>query len=197
MSIESSTMLREQRLSPAGWRVLLWLALLVGTSFVFTLGIACAVPFAAFAATATLTLSRRDALVSILLVWFANQLLGFAVLGYPWTASTFEWGAVLGVVAILATLVSRQLAVRLSTAPWIVRSAVTFLLAFAIYEAPLFAISTLWLGGTEDYTVAIQGRIFAINAAALTALVVLNHLIAPIGTIVGRADPLSPVRRPA
>jgi hypothetical protein len=136
------------------------------------------------------------ALVSILLVWFANQLLGFAVLGYPWTASTFEWGAVLGVVAILATLVSRQVTVRLATVPWVVGIAVTFLLAFVVYEAALFATSALWLGGTEDYTAAIQGRIFAINGAAFTAFLVLNHLIAPVG-LVNRADPLFPVRRPA
>jgi hypothetical protein len=195
MPIEST--MRHERLSSAGWRHLLWLALLVGTSFVFTLGLACAIPFAAFAATAALTLSRRDTLVSISLVWFGNQLLGFAVLGYPWTASTFEWGIVLGVVAILATLVSRQVAVRLTTAPWVVSSAVTFLVALMVYEAALFAISALWLGGTEDYTAAIQGRIFAINVAAFTAFLVLNRLIAPLGTVVNRSGLLSPVRRPA
>jgi hypothetical protein len=195
MSVESGAMQREQQLSSlAGWRHVLWLALLVGTSFVFTLGLACAIPFAAFAATAALTLSRRDALVSISLVWFANQLLGFTMLGYPWTASTFEWGVVLGVVAILATLVSRRIAVRLATAPWVVSSAVTFLLAFTVYEVALFATSALWLGGIEDYAAAIQVRIFAINIAAFTAFVVVNRLITPVGLVL---KPRGMVGRPA
>jgi hypothetical protein len=39
----------------AGWRHLFWLALLVGASIAFSLGFACAIPFAAFAAAAALT----------------------------------------------------------------------------------------------------------------------------------------------
>src|SRR6478672_11457090 len=90
--------------SPAGWRHLLWLALVVGASVGLSLGFACAMPFAAFAAAAALTLPRRGALALILSVWFANQLVGFTALSYPLTASTFEWGAALGAVAVLATL---------------------------------------------------------------------------------------------
>ena len=54
--------------APAGWRHLFWLALLVGASIAFSLGLACAIPFAAFAAAAALTLSRRDALVLIVAI---------------------------------------------------------------------------------------------------------------------------------
>jgi hypothetical protein len=57
----------------------------------------------------------------------------------------------------------------------------TFLIAFAVYEAALFVISARFLGGTEIYTAAIQGRIFAINAAAFVGLLVLNHLAASVG----------------
>jgi hypothetical protein len=45
------------QLTSAGRR-LLWIALLVVASAVFSLGFACAVPLAAFAAVAALTLSR-------------------------------------------------------------------------------------------------------------------------------------------
>ncbi len=95
---------------PRDWRHPLWLGLLVGTSLVFSLGLACAVPLAAFAAAAALSLSRRDALLLILLVWAANQLVGFTLLDYPWTASTFAWGAALGIVAVLATLAGQWVA---------------------------------------------------------------------------------------
>jgi hypothetical protein len=37
------------------------------------------------------------------------------------------------------------------------------------------------LGGAEIYTLAIQGRIFAINVAAFVGLLVLNQLAASIG----------------
>src|SRR6266850_8342928 len=153
-------MLQQSRSPRANWRHLLWLAVLVGASVAFTLGLACAVPLAAFAAAAALTLSRHDALVLIVAVWLANQLVGFAMLEYPWTASTFAWGAALGAVAILATLAGQ----------WTVRHSMgrgravgymaTFLVAFVLYEAALFAVSATLLGGTEIYTAAIQGPIF-------------------------------------
>jgi hypothetical protein len=163
------------------WRHPLWLGLLVGASMVFSLGLACAVPLAAFAAAAALTLSRRDALTLILLVWAANQLVGFTVLDYPWTATTFAWGVALGIVAILATLAGRWMVRRSIKAGKTVTFTATFLTAFAVYEAALFAISATLLGGTEIYTAAIQSRIFAINAAAFVGLLVLNHLAASVG----------------
>jgi hypothetical protein len=172
--------------SLAGWRHLLWFALLVGASIGFSLGFACAIPFAAFAAAAALTLSRRDALALILLVWVANQLVGLTILGYPLTASTFEWGVALGAVAVLATLAGQWTANRSIGVARGVGAVATFLLAFAVYEAALFAISVAWLGGAEVFTGAIQGRIFAINAAAFIGLLVLNHLAISFGLV---ADP--------
>ena len=168
-------------LAPLDWRHPLWLGLLVGASLVFSLGLACAVPFAAFAAAAALSLSRRDALILILLVWLANQLVGFTLLDYPWTATTFAWGAALGIVAVLATLAGRWMVRRSMKAGDAVTFSATFLTAFAVYEAALFAISATLLGGTEIYTAAIQGRIFAINAAAFVGLLALNHLAASVG----------------
>jgi hypothetical protein len=168
-------------LATLDWRHPLWLALLVAGSVVFSLGLACAAPLAAFAAAAALSMSRRDAVLLILLVWLANQLVGFTVLDYPWTASTFAWGAALGIVAILATLAGQWMAGRLANARHAFTATVTFLIAFSVYEVALFAISAMLLGGTEIYTLAIQGRIFAINAAAFVGLLVLNQLAASIG----------------
>jgi hypothetical protein len=166
---------------PRDWRHPLWLGLLVAASVVFSLGLACAVPLAAFAAAAALSLSRRDALLLILLVWLANQLVGFTVLHYPGTASTFAWGVVLGAVAVLATLAGQWIAGRLVDARRAFTVTATFLIAFTVYEGALFAVSATLLGGTEIYTAAIQGRIFAINAAAFVGLLALNHLATSIG----------------
>jgi hypothetical protein len=169
--------------APLDWRHPLWLGLLVGASMVFSLGLACAVPLAAFAAAAALSLSRRDALTSILFVWLANQLVGFTLLDYPWTATTFAWGAALGIVAILATLAGRWMARRSLRAGDAMIFTTTFLTAFVVYEAALFAISATLLGGTEIYSATIQGRIFAINAAAFVGLLALNHLAASVGLV--------------
>ena len=174
--------MQQQSRSPlAAWRHCLWLAVLVGTSIAFTLGLACAVPLAAFAAAAALTLSHQNALVLIVAVWLANQLVGFVVLDYPWTASTFAWGVALAAVAILATLAGQWTVWHLTNAGRALGNTGTFLVAFAVYEAALFAISLTLLGGTEIYTAAIQGRIFAVNAVAFAGLLVLHRLAVSIG----------------
>jgi hypothetical protein len=81
----------------------------------------------------------------------ANQLVGFTVLHYPWTASTFAWGVVLGAVAVLATLAGQWIAGRLVNARRAFIVMATFLVAFAVYEAALFAVSATLLAGTEIY----------------------------------------------
>jgi len=166
-------------------RHLIWSALLVSGGVGLSLGFACATPLAAFAAAAALTVPRRGALALILAVWFANQFVGFAALGYPLTADTFEWGVALGVVAVLATLAAQWAAARLTGAARGVGYAAAFLLAFAVYEAALFIVSIAWLGGAEVYSAAVQGRIFAINAVAFAGLLVLHRLATAFGRVVG------------
>ena len=173
-----------QRQAPSpleGRRHLIWLAVMVGVSMVFTLGLACAVPLAAFAGAAAVTSSRRNGLVLVASVWLANQVVGFTVLDYPWTASTFAWGVALGMAAVLATLAAHQTATPLSGAPHLVGLAGAFLIAFAVYEAALFVISATLLGGTEIYTIAIQGWIFVVNALAFPGLLVLHRLAVSVG----------------
>src|SRR5438067_7513382 len=181
ISLRRESMQQQSRSPLAPWRHGLWLAMLVGASVAFTLGLACAVPLAAFAAAAALTLSRWDALVLVVAVWLANQLVGFLVLDYPWSAATFAWGVALGAVAVLATLAGQQIVRRATGTGRAVGYTVTFLVAFAVYEAALYAISATLLGGTEIYTVAIQGWIFAVNAVAFAGLLVLHRLAVSIG----------------
>jgi hypothetical protein len=191
--------MRQQNWSSASgnWRRLVWFGLLISASVAFSLGLACATPFAAFGAAAALTLSRRDALVLVTSVWFANQLVGFTMLDYPWTANTFAWGVALGVVAVLATLAS-QWAVKCSAdAARALRFAVTFLVAFVVYEAALFALSVGLLGGAEVFTGTIHGRIFVINTAAFIGLIALNRLAATIGLAVHTGVTLSVAGRSA
>ncbi len=89
--------------APPGWRHrALARRLLLASSVGFTLGFAhCAVPFAAFGAVAAMTLPRRDALLLTVALWLVNQIVGFAVLHYPWDAMTLTWGAIFAGVAVL------------------------------------------------------------------------------------------------
>ena len=181
----------------AHWRRLVWLGLLISGSVAFSLGLACATPFAAFAAAAALTLSRRDGLVLVTSVWFANQLVGFTVLHYPWTANAFAWGVALGVVAVLAALASEWAVERSAAAARVFSFTVTFLVAFVVYETALFALSIGLLGGAEVFTGAIQGRIFVINAAAFIGLLALNRLAATVGLVANTGSTLSAAARSA
>jgi hypothetical protein len=159
----------------AGWRHHLWLALLIAASVGFTLGFACAVPFAAFGAIAALSLPRRDALLLTLALWFINQVIGFTILHYPWDGMTLAWGVILGVVAVLSTAAAQAAASRRGPA---LTALAAFAAAFVIYEGSLYRVSAVAMGGTEDFTAAIVARILEINAAGYAGLLAAGFLIA-------------------
>ena len=173
----------------AGWRHHLWLALLVAASLAFTLGFACAVPFAAFGAIAAMTLPRRDALLLTVGLWLINQIVGFGFLHYPWDGMTLGWGAILGGVAVLST-VAAQAAMRRQGI--IVTACAGFAAAFAVYEGGLYLISATVMGGAEDFATGSVVRILEINTASFAALLAAATLAAAIGPRVGalaRATP--------
>jgi hypothetical protein len=128
-------------------------------------------------------LNRRDAILLTGAVWLANQFVGFIVLRYPWTITSFAWGVAIGGAAILATLAARWTTRALNKAVWTGRYLAAFAAAFAVFEGVLFLVSLVILGGTEDFTPPIVGWIFAVNASALIGLFVLNWLAVLIGLI--------------
>lgn len=96
----------------------------------------------------------------------------------------------LGLCALLCTLVAQQTILRLREMHPFARNTAAFLAAFATYEVTLIVFS-LGLGGMENFTLAIQARIFALNALALVGLFALNRA----GIVIGITAPaLSPCR---
>lgn len=164
-------------------RQALWLAILVAASVAFTLGLACAMPFAALGSAAALTLPRRDALLLTGAAWFANQLVGFVLLDYPWTVDTLAWGVALGIVAVLTTASQQWFVPHLDRHGGVLVAVASFVAAFAVYEGGLFVVAATLLGATEDFAPAIVARVLEINAGAFAALLVLHRL----GTAVGLA----------
>ncbi|HEX3970349.1 MAG TPA: hypothetical protein VHX19_03445 [Stellaceae bacterium] len=164
-------------------RRVLWIAMLVAASVGFTLGFACAVPFAAFGAATALTLNTRDALLLTIALWLVNQITGFGFLGYPWDGMTLLWGGVLGVVALLSTGAARLASTRLASSTYGTTLIAGFAAAFIVYEGSLYIVSAAWLGGTEDYAASIVAYIAGLNALAFVGLLILERFGRMLGLV--------------
>jgi hypothetical protein len=176
-----SPMFKRPPASLNGWLSPLWLALLVCSSVAFSLGFACATPFAAFSAVAALTLDRRDAVFLTGGVWFANQFVGFTLLHYPWTVSSIGWGFALGLAAMLATFGARWATRTCEGLPWVAEHLAALLAAFAVFEGVLFMVGLFILGGMEAFGLRIVSWIFVINAGAFLGLLILHRLVRLLG----------------
>jgi hypothetical protein len=148
-------------------------------SFAFS----CATPFAAFAVIAAATLPLQSALLVTAAAWLVNQAIGFGFLHYPVDASTIMWGFVIGVGA-LATTVACAAVLRLTQrAGSVVALTAALIGGYVVYELVLFS-ATPFLGGAEDFTVAIVARLGLLSVAWTIGLVaaceiarLLNHVL--------------------
>jgi hypothetical protein len=157
--------------SPRG-RTLTLVALLAAAGATLTLGFACALPFAAFAAAAAMLLAPGDAVAAILVVWLVNQSLGYAFLGYETDAATLAWGLGLGAIA-LASLAAAIAVLR--SAHGIVAVGGAFSAAFVVYEGAVLA-GCLSTGACEGLSVASATRVLLINAATFGAFLAARAL---------------------
>lgn len=165
-----------------------WPLMLAATAVLGTLAAACMMPFVAVATLAAATMPRPRAMVTVIGTWAANQILGFGLLGYPWTGYAAIWGGALGAAAVAAMLVAKG--VMGAQRPTLARSIGAFVVAFAGFEALLFAVA-LVAGGTGTFTPAIVAQLFANDAmwlGGLAALFVVLTRAAP--RVFGRATAL-------
>ncbi|HMH54236.1 MAG TPA: hypothetical protein VK548_28640 [Candidatus Acidoferrum sp.] len=159
------------------WRFPIWLAVLIATTAVLTVVYTCVTPFAAFAVIVAATLSWRGALSCTVLVWLANQAMGFGLLHYPPTGKTVAWGVVIGGAAVIGTLAAQWSHRRLRAFGAPTRTLGSFAAAFALYQLTLYAAAASVLGGTGTFSVRIIGQVLAINAATLVGLYGLQQLV--------------------
>lgn len=160
-------------------------------SVLTTVGFACAVPLAAFAAIAAMSFGRREALAAIGAVWLANQAWGFTFKHYPMDGETFAWGGALGMIAALsceaAGLATRRF-------KGVVGGAIAFLAAFLVYEGLVLAIDLAIGMSAEDIAAATAGRVFLINACAFGGLWALKTVVASAGSRRKLSTTLAPSR---
>lgn len=167
--------LNSPRVASSTSRTAIGIGALTVASILTTVGFACAVPLAAFAAMAAMSFGRRAALLAIGAVWLANQAWGFAVMHYPMDGETFAWGMALGMIALFSCEAAGSVRRRISGA---VGVCVAFAAAFVAYEGSLIMIDlALGLNG-GDFALVTVGRIFLINVCAFGALWALKAVAA-------------------
>jgi hypothetical protein len=158
---------------PAAAGVAIWIALVSGSSVLFSLALACATPFAALATVSGLALRRGPALALVGTAWLANQAVGYGLLNYPRTPDSFAWGAAIGIAALAATV--SVLALRRCRPASVIGWSAGFALAFAAYEGVLFAATAILPSGEGAFSPEIVGRILLVNVLALVGLAILHR----------------------
>lgn len=167
----------------------IWLLFLITGSIAFSYIFACAVPLAALAAAAALTVPKREAFLFILCVWLANQLVGYALLDYPQTADSVLWGGVMALAGLTAAVAAFATARRLpASLPELARYGAVFAASFIAYELVLLAGAFTPLGGLDDFAPAIIGRVLSIDMLALALVYGLQKLAFATGFLRARAS---------
>jgi len=159
----------------------LWIAVLVSSVTLSSFVFACATPFAALAALGALTLRRREAFGLVMAAWAANQFIGYAFLGYPWTTDSFAWGLMIG-LAGLAAVETAMVTRALWPDVWVAEPMLAFVGAFVAYEGVLYATAIV-ASDTSGFSVGIVGYVFEVNAAAFVGLLVLQAIARALGMI--------------
>ncbi len=136
---------------------------LVVASVALTFGYACAVPLAAFGAISALLFDRTYAVVSVLSVWAANQVIGFCYMHYPMEFSTLAWGVGLGVIGVASTFAAAAVLSRVASFTGV---ALSLIAAFAVYQGAIVAMIVATGGDLSMFTLNTLSDVFAINAVA-------------------------------
>ena len=158
---------------------LTWTLILTLVAIGVTFALSCVTPFAALAVALAGTIGLRASLRIILVVWFANQVIGFGFFHFPLTVNAFLWGMAIGGAAVATTIVASVVMKYGSswTAP--LRLCVALLIGFGLYEITLLG-AAVFLGGFETFRPAIVAQLAFVNAVSLVGMVVLNELAAAL-----------------
>jgi len=130
-----------------------WTGILAGVSVVGSWAFVCMMPFAAIGTLLAATLPLRKAMMWVGALWLYNQLVGYLILDYPRTVSSFALGGAL-LLAGLASLLIAHVILRLRQSAKLLDLGLALLAAFAVFELVLYA-AALFFGGTHNFTLEI------------------------------------------
>lgn len=155
---------------------LAWIAILVSASLALSSILACAMPFAALAAVAAITLKRVDAFAVVIAAWFVNQLVGFALLGYPVDATTLAWGVALGLSAVVALMAAIEAVRLVRDWPTSVAVTVVFAIALVAQQLTIFSASLVLESHPSAFAPDVLAWIAITNAICVLALLAIHEL---------------------
>ncbi len=167
-----------------------WNAIIVVSTLLFSLILACATPFAALAGLAALHLSRKQGLSVILAAWLLNQIIGYGLLDYPQTWDSFAWGAMIALAGLSAAGIAFAVDHRLAHSNELLRTLAVFASAFMTYEIVLSAATLLLPAGEEAFSFAVVMQILLINGLAFIGLSALQNLGLTLGLTLPRLSPV-------
>ena len=164
-------------------RRLLWIGLLTIATLLMSGVFACAVPFAALAALAAFDTERRDGLLLIGAVWLVNQVYGFMVLGYPWEAQAFQWGAAIGIGAVVSYYAARWAITELKSSAPVVAVVAALPVAFVAYQAVLYLASLVLSNGEGAFNTDVVAYVALVEVVAFVALLITHRLAVAAGLV--------------
>ncbi|MBS0643078.1 MAG: hypothetical protein U1E70_14670 [Acetobacteraceae bacterium] len=164
-----------------------WLSVVVFAGVGGSFLLACSMPFVAVASIAALTMHWIDGIAAVLLVWLANQAIGFGLSYYPWTLDGLVWGTVTGLAALAALGAAAAFA---SPRPVRLGFSLPFVAAFAGYQLVLYEAGTWLNADPAAFSLAALRQAFVVNLIAFAALLILHA----IARALGRTNPQTPYR---
>ena len=169
---------------------LIWMVILTLAAIGVTFALSCVTPFAALAVALAGTIGLRASLRVVIVVWFANQVIGFGFFHFPLTVNAFLWGMAIGGSAVATTIVASMVMKYGSFWAVPLRLGVALLLSFGFYEMTLLG-AAVFLGGFETFRPSVVAQLALVNAVSLVGMVVLNELAAALcRPWLGRIPPL-------
>lgn len=131
----------------------IWSGILALSSVGGSLMLACMFPFAAIATLLAATLPFRKAMAWMGGAWFANQVVGYLILGYPQTATSFGHGLAIGATALATVWVAKTI-FNARGDQSLVSTGLAFAGAFVAYEG-LLLVAAFFLGGVQNFAPSI------------------------------------------
>lgn len=134
-------------------------------------------PFVAFGAIAGTTLKPKRAVLVAMSIWLVNQVYGYTVRQYPWSADSLLWGLMLGLGTLIVTalaLLRPPFSQKMLKGHCLWLSA-SVLLGFTAFQSLILTVDWL-LTGSHTLTWAIAHSIL-INTTLWTFSLTLIYLV--------------------
>ncbi|NEO58110.1 MAG: hypothetical protein F6K54_36680 [Okeania sp. SIO3B5] len=137
------------------------------------------VPLVGFAAISGVTLNRKQAIISSIIIWLVNQFYGFTLRQYPQTLESFTWGFVMGLGTLLVTIVASIKPKSIEQKIWryYLWLTASLVIGYVLFEGIILLTATLMVGDGHGLTVAILERIFLKNIVWAIALTFIHSLL--------------------